>query len=388
MATIELISLDRDDWERATEDPEAFAGEHELTLGADPDLLRAIARQTLALIRRTGVTRPPWSGYLAVDEARKTIVGTCGFKSPPDQEGIIEIAYFTFPGFEGQGYATAMAAGLVQRGSAAAGVRRLRAHTLPEKNASTRILQKLGFESLGDIVDPEDGRNLALGTSASVKEASLARRCSMRTKRLWVLSMTTLLSMTLLLTMPVIGQERGGGQRGGGPPAGPAMTMTIPGFPDGGQIPVKFSQAAEGAAPGEGTSPAISWANPRQGRSRSCSTCTTWMWPATGQRTIRRTGWCGTFRRRPPACPKVFPRARSSPDGSYQISATGPVYRGPGAAATGPMHHYMFELFALDTKLDVQPTADAFETRANVLKAMQGHILGKAVYGGLFRRPQ
>ena len=51
------------------------------------------------------------------------------------------------------------------------------------------------------------------------------------------------------------------------------------------------------------------------------------------------------------------------------------------------MHHY-FELFALDTKLDVQPSGDAFETRATVLKAMQGHILGKAVYGGLFKRPQ
>ena len=48
----------------------------------------------------------------------------------------------------------------------------------------------------------------------------------------------------------------------------------------------------------------------------------------------------------------------------------------------------MFELYALDTKLDVQPTADAFETRANVMKAIQGHILGKAVYGGLFKRPQ
>ena len=30
----------------------------------------------------------------------------------------------------------------------------------------------------------------------------------------------------------------------------------------------------------------------------------------------------------------------------------------------------------------------AFETRANVMKAMQGHVLGKAVYGGLFKRPQ
>nr|AUN35904.1 phospholipid-binding protein [uncultured bacterium] len=76
------------------------------------------------------------------------------------------------------------------------------------------------------------------------------------------------------------------------------------------------------------------------------------------------------------------------PDGSFQVSATGPMYRGPGAAASGPLHHYIFELYALDTKLDVQPASDAFETRANVMKAIQGHILAKAVYGGLFRRPQ
>jgi phosphatidylethanolamine-binding protein (PEBP) family uncharacterized protein len=48
----------------------------------------------------------------------------------------------------------------------------------------------------------------------------------------------------------------------------------------------------------------------------------------------------------------------------------------------------MFELYALDTVVDVPPAADAFESRANVMKAIQGHVLAKAVYGGLFRRPQ
>jgi len=76
------------------------------------------------------------------------------------------------------------------------------------------------------------------------------------------------------------------------------------------------------------------------------------------------------------------------PDGSHQISASGPVYRGPGASASGPMHHYTFELYALDTKLDVQAGADAWVTRNAVWKAMEGHVLGKAVYVGLFRRPQ
>jgi Raf kinase inhibitor-like YbhB/YbcL family protein len=86
--------------------------------------------------------------------------------------------------------------------------------------------------------------------------------------------------------------------------------------------------------------------------------------------------------------PEGVPKGETLPDGSHQISASGPVYRGPGAPATGPLHHYVFEIFALDTKLDVAATADAFETRAAVMKAAQGHILGKATYVGLFRRPQ
>jgi ribosomal-protein-alanine N-acetyltransferase len=153
---IELIPLDRHDWERVAEDPTVFAGELTLTLGAQADLLPAVAQQTVTLFQRTGVTTRPWSGYLAVDQARH-IVGTCGFKAPPDDEGVVEVAYFTFPGFEGQGYASAMAAGLVERARTAGGVRRLRAHALPERNASTRILEKVGFERLGEVVDPEDG---------------------------------------------------------------------------------------------------------------------------------------------------------------------------------------------------------------------------------------
>ena len=172
------------------------------------------------------------------------------------------------------------------------------------------------------------------------------------------------------------------------PAAASPMVLTIPGFPDGGQVPVRFSQAAEGAAPGEGTSPAISWTNVPAG-TQSFVLHMHDMDLARNKTTDDQPHWVvwnipATATGLPEGVPKGSPR----PDGSHQISATGPVYRGPGAPATGPLHHYMFELFALDTKIDVQPTADPFETRANVLKAIQGHILGKAVYGGLFKRPR
>jgi phosphatidylethanolamine-binding protein (PEBP) family uncharacterized protein len=86
--------------------------------------------------------------------------------------------------------------------------------------------------------------------------------------------------------------------------------------------------------------------------------------------------------------PEGVPKGSQMPDGSYQISATGPMYRGPGAPANGPFHHYVIEFYALDSKIDVKPSADAFATRADFIEAMQGHILAKAVYTGLFKRPE
>ena len=167
-----------------------------------------------------------------------------------------------------------------------------------------------------------------------------------------------------------------------------AMTLTISGFPDGGQIPVKFSQAAPGVAPGEGTSPAISWANAPSG-TQSFFLHMHDMDVVRNKTTDDQAHWLvWNIPAAATGLPEGVPKGSQLSDGSYQISATGPMYRGPGAAASGPLHHYVFELYALDTRLDVKPGTDAFDTRVNLMKAIQGHILGKAVYGGLFRRPQ
>src|SRR6266566_2676238 len=114
-------------------------------------------------------------------------------------------------------------------------------------------------------------------------------------------------------------------------------------------------------------------------RLRSFCTCMIWRRAATKRSMINFIGSSGIFRPAQPDFRKASP---------WELSSSGQMYRGPGAPANGPRHHYTFELFALDTKVDVQPGTDTFETRTNVMKAIQGHILGKAVYMGLFRRPQ
>ncbi len=167
------------------------------------------------------------------------------------------------------------------------------------------------------------------------------------------------------------------------------MILTISGWPDGGIIPVKYSQA------GEQVSPELKWSNVPPGTQsfvinmldpdvsiqRGTETQPHWIvWNIPGTAT---------------GMPEGVKVGGDLPDGSHQISATGPQYRGPGAAANGPLHHYTFEVYALDVpKLDVTasaattPVNAALETRAAVMKAMQGHVLGKAVYVGLFKRPQ
>ena len=182
-----------------------------------------------------------------------------------------------------------------------------------------------------------------------------------------------------------------GAQQRGGAPAAPPMTLTVSGFADGGQIPVRFSQAAPGVAPGEGTSPAITWSNVPAG-TQSFVLNMHDMDVARNKTTDDQAHWVvWNIPASATGLPEGVPKGPKLANGAFQFSATGQMYRGPGAPANGPPHHYMFEVFALDTKLDVQPSTGenaAFETRANVVKAMQGHILGKAVYGGLFRRPQ
>src|SRR5688572_33475254 len=96
----------------------------------------------------------PWGSYLAWDE--NVAVGTCAFKSAPDQAGAVEIAYMTFPAYEGRGYAKRMIAALVAL-AGRSGAATVFALTLPEENASNGALRGEGFGFAGEVVDPEDG---------------------------------------------------------------------------------------------------------------------------------------------------------------------------------------------------------------------------------------
>ncbi|MGI9077681.1 MAG: GNAT family N-acetyltransferase [Gemmatimonadaceae bacterium] len=115
-----------------------------------------VSPEWLARLGASSLADPWVHGFAVVDRDSRSVIGSVGFKGPPDQSGVAEIAYGIVPAFQGRGYVTEAAAAGV--GFAFEnGVRRVRAHTRPNANASTRVLQKCGFEYAGEVDDPEDG---------------------------------------------------------------------------------------------------------------------------------------------------------------------------------------------------------------------------------------
>jgi [ribosomal protein S5]-alanine N-acetyltransferase len=72
-------------------------------------------------------------------------------------DGVVEIAYGIAPEHQGKGYATEAAEALTSFAFSSPHVRIVRAHTLPEVNASTRVLAKSGFRFVDEAMDPDDG---------------------------------------------------------------------------------------------------------------------------------------------------------------------------------------------------------------------------------------
>jgi ribosomal-protein-alanine N-acetyltransferase len=111
----------------------------------------------LARLRKTSTADPWVHGFAVVDLESNSVIGSIGFKGPPDRNGVVEIAYGIARAYQGKGYATEGAAAGVLFAFSNSGVHLVRAHTLPTRNASTRVLSKNGFERVGEVVDPEDG---------------------------------------------------------------------------------------------------------------------------------------------------------------------------------------------------------------------------------------
>jgi RimJ/RimL family protein N-acetyltransferase len=122
-----------------------------------PEEKTQLSEDWLARVHASSV-RDPWiHGFSMVHRATGILVGTCGFKGPPAADGVVELAYGVDAAHRGKGYATEATHALVGFAFDSGRVSAVRAHTLPEANASTRVLSKCGFRYIGEVIDPDDG---------------------------------------------------------------------------------------------------------------------------------------------------------------------------------------------------------------------------------------
>ena len=101
-----------------------------------------------------GAAVPGWWCWYAIQKSPRVLIGSAGFTGPPDDQGTVTMGYSVTPGFEGLGYASEMAAGLIGWLLTSDQVKRVHATTFERHFASIRVLEKTGFECRG--VSSED----------------------------------------------------------------------------------------------------------------------------------------------------------------------------------------------------------------------------------------
>jgi Raf kinase inhibitor-like YbhB/YbcL family protein len=175
-----------------------------------------------------------------------------------------------------------------------------------------------------------------------------------------------------------------GGQRGAAAPP-PPMRLVSTDISDGKMIAAKYTCAAGADA----VSPALQWMQPPRGTA-SFTLIVHDMEPRPRKGVDDILHWMVWNM---PAGANSLPEGVSAatadlPDGSHQTNGNAGQggnfgYRPPCPPQDVPVaHHYAFELFALDQKLDLPANV----TRADVMKAMDGHIAGHATLVAPFNR--
>ncbi len=161
-----------------------------------------------------------------------------------------------------------------------------------------------------------------------------------------------------------------------------AMPLTTTAFADGAAIPERHAQQ------GRDVSPALSWSGAPDS-TRSFVLLVHDADAAIGDGTDDTLHWLvWNIPGSATSLAEGVAQGAQLANGMRQISASGPYYRGPAAPSTGPAHHLVFELYALDATVNVPATGmSPAATRAAVMAAVATHVRGKGVMVGTYRRP-
>jgi [ribosomal protein S5]-alanine N-acetyltransferase len=144
---------------------ELGAVENQLGARVPPDLLREPAVLQHAEARLSeNANYLPWSVRAIILKSSAEMVGHVRFHSMPDPEYLhpyvrnaVELGYAVFPAYQRRGYALEALTGAMHWAQVTYDVRRFVASISPSNTASLTLIAKLGFQKIGQHLDPEDG---------------------------------------------------------------------------------------------------------------------------------------------------------------------------------------------------------------------------------------
>jgi Raf kinase inhibitor-like YbhB/YbcL family protein len=173
------------------------------------------------------------------------------------------------------------------------------------------------------------------------------------------------------------GGGRGRGGRGGGGIPAP-LKITIPAFADGSAIPTEYGCSAGKNA---NISPQIEWSGAPEG-TQTIALIMHDPDVAIGDADVLH--WAiFNIPASATGLPKNVPATETLDGGAVQLKNIGQSVGYFNPCPPPPTtHHYLFEFYALDSKLDLGPTA----SRADLMKAMTGHVRAKGLYVGLYHQ--
>lgn len=127
-------------------------------LGCDVAAGWATFTEALEPTRDAIASRPDgaaWGARFFVTGDPPELVGWGGFKGPPE-DGVVELGYEIAESHRGRGMATAAARAMLAEALSDEAVTAVIGHTLPERNASNHILEKLGFTFDGEVHEDDE----------------------------------------------------------------------------------------------------------------------------------------------------------------------------------------------------------------------------------------
>lgn len=153
---IEIVPCSVDHLEKLIEGKDAFLNAYKLQVIDDYLPFEGALQYSLNQIKGSQIWHP-WLPYLFVFRPDQALVGFGGFKSIPNPDRTVEIGYSVAPTYQGRGFATSAARQFTQIAFESKFVDSVCAHTLPEQNASTRVLEKCDMTKVSETVDPDVG---------------------------------------------------------------------------------------------------------------------------------------------------------------------------------------------------------------------------------------